>query len=91
VQSNAAKGALYASMVVFGGTAIPSVQLLGRDFGQPYNGGAHPWTTAGGAASTLVMFNYGSTAQPFYVAISGRTSIVYNALSCRVCARWRSG
>jgi len=71
VESNAAKGALYASMVVFGGTKIPSVQLLGRDFGQPYNGGAHPWTTAGGAASTLVMFNYGSTAQPFYVAISG--------------------
>jgi len=59
VQSNAAKGALYASMVVFGGTAIPSVQLLGRDYGQPYNGGAHPGTTAGGAASTLVVSNYG--------------------------------
>jgi len=70
VQSNAAKGALYASMVVFGGTAVPSVQLLGRDSMQPYNGGAHPWTTATGAASTLVMFNYSIAPQTFFVAIA---------------------
>ncbi len=75
VQSNAAKGALYASMVVFGGTAIPSVQLLGRDSMQPYNGGAHPWTTGSGADSTLVMFNYSSAPQPFYVAISSGTTL----------------
>ncbi len=70
VQSNAAKGALYASMVVFGGTKTPSVQLLGRDSMLPYNAGAHPWTTAEGAASTLVMFNYSSAPQTFFVAIA---------------------
>ncbi len=70
VQSNAAKGALYASMVVFGGTKTPSVQLLARDSMQPYNAGAHPWTTAEGAASTLVMFNYSSAPQTFFVAIA---------------------
>jgi hypothetical protein len=31
VQSNAAKGALYASMAVFGGATAPTVQLLGGD------------------------------------------------------------
>ncbi len=70
VQSNGAKGELYASMAVFGGTKTPSVQLLGRDSMQPYNAGAHPWTTAAGAASTLVMFNYSSAPQTFYVAIA---------------------
>jgi hypothetical protein len=75
VQSDAAKGALYASMVVFGGTTVPTVQLLGRDSMQPYNGGAHPWTTAAGETSTLVMFNYASAPQPFYVAISGGTAL----------------
>jgi 3D (Asp-Asp-Asp) domain-containing protein len=75
VQSDAAKGALYASMVVFGGTTVPTVQLLGRDSMQPYNGGAHPWTTGAGATSTLVMFNYASTPQPFYVAISAGTAL----------------
>jgi hypothetical protein len=69
VQSNATKGALYAGMVVFGGMKIPSVQLLGRDSWQPYNAGAHPWTTAGGAVSTLVMFNYSSGPRPFFVLI----------------------
>ena len=75
VQSDAAKGAFYASMVVFGGTTVPTVQLLGRDSMQPYNGGAHPWTTAAGETSTLVMFNYANAAQPFYVAISAGTAL----------------
>jgi hypothetical protein len=75
VQSSAARGALCASMVVFGGAAIPSVQLLGRDFGQPYNGGAHPWTTAPGADSTLMTFSYANTPQAFHVAISAGTEL----------------
>ena len=71
VQSDAAKGTLYASLTVFGGNTFRAVQLLGRDAWQPYNGGAHPWTTAGGATSTLLLFNYSSTPQTFYVWISG--------------------
>jgi hypothetical protein len=70
VHSNAANGTLYAGMTVFGGNAVPAVQLLGKDWWELYNAGAHPWTTAGDLNSTLPLFNCANAPTTFFVRIS---------------------
>ncbi len=69
VQSTGGQGMLYAGLTVFGGTTYRSVQLPGKDWWRPYNGGAHPWTTASATNSTLLLFNYADTPNQLTVAI----------------------
>jgi hypothetical protein len=69
VQSNSTHGALLAGMTVFGGTSVRSVQLPGKDWLRSYNSGTHPWTTAGGTDSTLLLFNYSNTPNNLLVMI----------------------
>ncbi len=69
LESKAPPGTLAANLVAEAGP-FGTVQLVGKDAEQLQNGGAHPWTTADGASSTLLLFNYSREPRKFYVAIS---------------------
>ena len=69
VKSDAARGDFYAGVTVFGNGVFRAVQLLGKDWWGPYNSGVHPWTTAAGENSTLLLFNYTNAAVRFGVFI----------------------
>ncbi len=70
VQSDAPAGSFAANLIANAGTQFGVVQLLGRDQKHHPNGGAHPWTIAGGMTSTLLLFNHSSEEQTFNVNIS---------------------
>ncbi len=70
IQSDAPPGTLAANLMAVGDATIGTVQLIGKDQQQSPNSGAHPWTTADGMTSTLLLFNHSNADQTFDVNIS---------------------
>ncbi len=49
---------------------LSEIELIGKDFNDPENGGDHPWTVENGTTSTLLLFNQSDQVQSFNVEIS---------------------
>ena len=46
------------------------IELIGKDFNDPENGGNHPWTIENGTTSALLLFNQSDQVQSFNVEIA---------------------
>jgi hypothetical protein len=49
---------------------LNEIELIGKDFNDPENGGDHPWTVENGTTSTLLLFNQSDQVQSFNIEIS---------------------
>jgi hypothetical protein len=55
---------------------LREIELLGKDKGDRYNGGTHPWSLEQGTESTLLLFNHSEKAQFFNIDI-GSDSLLW--------------
>jgi hypothetical protein len=69
VQSDAAPGALFASLAAVGAPGFGLVEQIGKDELTPANGGGHPWDLTGGQDAVLLLFNHSRGANYFNVKI----------------------
>jgi hypothetical protein len=70
VQSDAAPGVLFSSIVSVGSSGFGLVEQIGKDQQIRDNAGGHPWTlTEDGQDSILLLFNHSVTAKYFNVKI----------------------
>ncbi len=74
IASDGQPGDIQAHLFTRVGSSAQRAELLAKDARDDHNGGNHPWSTANGDISTLLLYN--STAQPkqFQVRISGSGS-----------------
>jgi hypothetical protein len=67
VESDAAPGDLGTKLVSRGAWRLPVVEMLEKEGTDAQNGGGHPWTTANGINSILLLFNHDSKERWFNV------------------------
>ncbi len=70
VQSDAAPGTLFSSVVSVGSSGFGLVEQIGKDQQIGDNGGGHPWAlTDGGQDAVLMLFNHSNVSKYFNVKI----------------------
>jgi|GEM_PF-3301323 len=70
VQSDAAPGDFYASLVSVGSSGLDLVEQIGKDQLSDENAGSHPWSLASSSQDAmLLMFNHSAIAKYFNVKI----------------------
>jgi len=70
VLSSGMPGDLLAKLVAKAPQRLGEVELLAKDQMDPDNVGIHPWSTADGTESTLLLFNHSTGPQTFQVHLS---------------------
>ena len=73
-RSSGPSGAVQVRLYAEGSPSLRRVELLGKDEKSSRNGGNHPWSTANGDRSTLLIFNYTADKQTVEVQVSADVS-----------------
>ena len=74
ITSDGRPGDVQAHLFTSMGSSQQRTELLAKDAKDDHNGGDHPWSTANGDRSTLLIYNSTSQDNQFFVRISGSGS-----------------
>ena len=71
ITSDGKPGDVQAHLFSTMGSSSQRAEQLAKDAQDDHNGGDHPWSTANGDQSTLLLYNSSTKPNPFFVRISG--------------------
>ena len=75
IHASGTPGDVVSKMMFKSASALPNIELIGKDEDHITNAGDHPWSVENGMRSTLVLFNYGPSPRETTVRIASGNDV----------------